>query len=206
VGPAAVAAERRDLFPAQHTAADAGASGAGPGGFRQPAEKARAEGELAAPWRRAGWDGPDILRPAADLHDFSDTAALIENLDLVITVDTSVAHLAGALGKPVWILKPFRQLLAVDARPLGQPLVPDGPPVSARKSFGDWTPVVQAVAEALTTFEPAAGNMSLRPKKDARSSNRARVCSRPAPHRIVGMTNPPPSAPSSGPSGRGSPS
>ena len=39
-----------------------------------------------------------------DLHDFSDTAALIENLDLVIAVDTSVAHLAGALGKPFWLL------------------------------------------------------------------------------------------------------
>ncbi|CAB3775506.1 Photosystem I assembly protein Ycf3 [Paraburkholderia caffeinitolerans] len=39
-----------------------------------------------------------------DLHDFASTAALIESLDLVITVDTSVAHLAGALGKPVWVL------------------------------------------------------------------------------------------------------
>ena len=41
-----------------------------------------------------------------DIHDFADTAALIEQLDLVITVDTSVAHLAGALGKPVWIFLP----------------------------------------------------------------------------------------------------
>ncbi len=41
---------------------------------------------------------------AHELGDFSDTAALISQLDLVITVDTSVAHLAGALGKPVWIL------------------------------------------------------------------------------------------------------
>ena len=40
-------------------------------------------------------------------HDFADTAALIENLDLVISVDTSTAHLAGALGKPVWILNRF---------------------------------------------------------------------------------------------------
>jgi tetratricopeptide repeat protein/glycosyl transferase family 9 (putative heptosyltransferase) len=39
-----------------------------------------------------------------DLQDFSDTAALIANLDLVISVDTSVAHLAGALGKPFWLL------------------------------------------------------------------------------------------------------
>jgi tetratricopeptide (TPR) repeat protein len=42
-----------------------------------------------------------------DLHDFSDTAALIENLDLVITVDTAVAHLAGALNKPIWLLNRY---------------------------------------------------------------------------------------------------
>ncbi len=42
-----------------------------------------------------------------DFHDFSDTAALIDNLDLVIAVDTSVAHLAGALGKPVWLLNRY---------------------------------------------------------------------------------------------------
>jgi tetratricopeptide (TPR) repeat protein len=48
----------------------------------------------------------DILQVGEVLGDFADTAALIAALDLVITVDTSIAHLAGALGKPVWILLP----------------------------------------------------------------------------------------------------
>jgi ADP-heptose:LPS heptosyltransferase len=39
-----------------------------------------------------------------ELRDFADTAALIEALDLVISVDTAVAHLAGALGRPIWML------------------------------------------------------------------------------------------------------
>ncbi|QWD59755.1 tetratricopeptide repeat protein [Polynucleobacter sp. MWH-UH35A] len=53
------------------------------------------------------WDGPKIINHADSLNDFTDTAALIENLDLVISVDTSTAHLAGALGKPVWLMNRF---------------------------------------------------------------------------------------------------
>jgi Glycosyltransferase family 9 (heptosyltransferase) len=49
----------------------------------------------------------DVLHFGEELQTFADTAALISNLDLVISVDTSVAHLAGALAKPVWILLPF---------------------------------------------------------------------------------------------------
>jgi hypothetical protein len=54
-----------------------------------------------------GWSGPVLHDFVDELHDFSDTAALIANLDLVISVDTSTAHLAAALGKPTWILNRF---------------------------------------------------------------------------------------------------
>jgi tetratricopeptide (TPR) repeat protein len=50
---------------------------------------------------------PQLKDCGRDLRDFSDTAAIMSLLDLVITVDTSVAHLAGAMGRPVWILLPF---------------------------------------------------------------------------------------------------
>jgi hypothetical protein len=49
----------------------------------------------------------DIFDPTELLGDFSDLAALVSRLELVISVDTSLAHLTGALGKPVWILLPF---------------------------------------------------------------------------------------------------
>jgi len=49
----------------------------------------------------------EILHFGDALKDFSDTAAVITNLDLVVSIDTSVAHLAGALGKPIWIVLSF---------------------------------------------------------------------------------------------------
>jgi hypothetical protein len=97
----------------------------------------------------------------ADLHDFADTAALVDGLDLVISVDTAVAHLAGALGKPVWLLNRFdidwRWLLDRDdsswyptLRQFRQP------------SPGDWNHVICAVRHALQRLR-AGDSDQLRP-------------------------------------------
>lgn len=55
----------------------------------------------------SGWQGPHLQNEMAQIHDFSDTAALVASLDLVISVDTATAHLAAAMGKPVWLLNRF---------------------------------------------------------------------------------------------------
>ena len=63
----------------------------------------------------------DVIDHTAHLTDFAETAALVSCLDLVIAVDTSVAHLAAALGRPTWILLPYvgewRWLLGRDDSP-----------------------------------------------------------------------------------------
>jgi len=51
-------------------------------------------------------DRSGIIDLGSDLKDFADTAAVLDNLDLLITVDTSVAHVAGALGRPAWVMIP----------------------------------------------------------------------------------------------------
>jgi len=85
---------------------------------------------------------------ATDLGDLADTAGLIEQLDLVIAVDTAVAHLAGALGKPVWLLLPF----APDYRwLLDRADTPWYPTMRLfrQPTFGDWDAVVRRVSAAL---------------------------------------------------------
>ncbi|WP_438383714.1 tetratricopeptide repeat protein [Asaia sp. BMEF1] len=51
-----------------------------------------------------GWNGQEICDPMDEVTDLADTAAIMQTLDLVISVDTSPAHLAGALGRPVWLI------------------------------------------------------------------------------------------------------
>ena len=83
-----------------------------------------------------------------DLSDFSDTAALIDLLDLVITVDTSVAHLAGALGKPVWILLPYLPDWRWLLDRADSPWYPSARLFRQTKP-GDWDGVIEQVAVEL---------------------------------------------------------
>jgi ADP-heptose:LPS heptosyltransferase len=85
-----------------------------------------------------------------DMNDFADTAALIANLDLIITVDTAVAHLAGTMGKPVWLLLPYvpdwRWLLDRQDSPWYPTMR-----LFRQSKFGDWGKVIQSVASVLQT-------------------------------------------------------
>jgi hypothetical protein len=94
---------------------------------------------------------PHVIDLAPHLNDFADTAAAIQELDLVISADTAVAHLAGALRKPVWTLIPFvpdwRWMLDRE----------DSPWYPTMRLFrqpapGDWSSVIARVAAQLTAL------------------------------------------------------
>jgi tetratricopeptide (TPR) repeat protein len=90
----------------------------------------------------------DLIDWTSELSDFTETAGLIANLDLVISVDTAVAHLAGAMGKKVWLLLPF----VADWRWLAD--CSDSPWYPTMRLFrqeipGDWNPVIERVTAAL---------------------------------------------------------
>lgn len=95
---------------------------------------------------------PPALRPVDlmnEVKDFVDTGAIIQNLDLVVTVDTSVAHLTGALNIPVWILSRYdgcwRWLQDRD----DSPWYPEVARLFRQERAGDWDVVVARVAAAL---------------------------------------------------------
>jgi Flp pilus assembly protein TadD len=106
-------------------------------------------------------EGSDVARELGltDLmgacRDFGDTAALVETLDLVISADTSVVHLAGAMGKPVWVMNRidgcWRWLMDRDDSPWYPSLR-----LFRQKSFGDWENVIDRVkAELKKSIETA---------------------------------------------------
>lgn len=87
-------------------------------------------------------EGVEIINLASAFNDFSDTAAAIENLDLLITIDTSVLHLAGALGKKTWLvlhcLPEWRWLTEIDYTPWY-----DSVKIFRQKELENWNPVFE---------------------------------------------------------------
>jgi tetratricopeptide (TPR) repeat protein len=92
--------------------------------------------------------GIKLVDYTSEIKDFSDTAAIIENLDLVISVDTSVAHLAGALGKPVWTLIPFVPDWRWMLNRADNPWYPTMR-LLRQPSSGDWESVIAKVKDEL---------------------------------------------------------
>ena len=93
-------------------------------------------------------DGAGLIDPQHDGETMEDLAAILANLDLVVTVDTSVAHLAGAMGRPAWVMLP----LAADWRWMKD--CDDSPWYPSMRLFrqesrGDWAPVIEAVKSQL---------------------------------------------------------
>jgi hypothetical protein len=83
-----------------------------------------------------------------DIRDFADTAALLMELDLIISVDTAVAHLAGALGRPVWTLLPFVPDWRWGLEGERTPWYPTMR-LFRQPAIGDWASVIQRVAGEL---------------------------------------------------------
>jgi spore maturation protein CgeB/Flp pilus assembly protein TadD len=86
------------------------------------------------------------------LNDFRDTAAVVANLDLVISVDTAVAHLAGAMGKPVWVLLPCSADWRWPPHGQGTPWYPTAK-LFRQSPSGNWQPVIDQVKHALTQLQ-----------------------------------------------------
>jgi tetratricopeptide (TPR) repeat protein len=103
---------------------------------------------------------PEIDALGAEIESFADTAAIISLMDLVISVDTSVVHLAGALGKPVWVLLPFvpdwRWLLDRG----DSPWYPTAR-LFRQAAIGDWDGVIERVASELSVAAATPGGASV---------------------------------------------
>jgi ADP-heptose:LPS heptosyltransferase len=105
---------------------------------------------------------PNLVHLSDGFRDFADTAAVISLLDVVVSVDTAVAHLAGALGKPVVILLPY----AADFRWMrnrgDSPWYPTAE-LFRQPAFGDWESVIARVGERLRQLtgpaSPGAANL-----------------------------------------------
>jgi Flp pilus assembly protein TadD len=111
---------------------------------------------------REGCKGLTFAPLHRDLMDFADTAALMAQLDLVISVDTSVAHLAGALGLPTWVLLPFAPDWRWMRGRADSPWYPDMK-LFRQERRGKWLPVLKKVREALLQVGRESGARRIKP-------------------------------------------
>ena len=105
--------------------------------------------------------GIDLVNYGPELEDFTDTMGLIENLDLIISVDTAVAHLAGAMGKPVWLILPFSPDWRWFLNRSETPWYPSMR-IYRQKNKGDWASVFKQLEKDLAGMNYKQGT----PKKD----------------------------------------
>jgi len=110
---------------------------------------------------------PNVTSMTDKLTSFAETAAIIEQVDLVISIDTAVAHLAGALGKPVWTLLPFGGEWRWLFRREDSPWYPSMR-LFRQQILGDWRPVFQRIAVALTQRVESAAPMRKSRRKSAK--------------------------------------
>ena len=95
--------------------------------------------------------GLELIDPMPEVSDFADTAAIVANLDVVVSVDTSVVHLAGAIGKPVLMLDRYDNCWRWLSGRTDSPWYPKLR-IFRQKRLGEWGPVVARVANALTAM------------------------------------------------------
>jgi hypothetical protein len=121
-------------------------------------QKGDAQAQIGGFWGRA-----PLLNLGPEIRDYGDTMAIVDALDLIVTVDTSVGHLAGAMGKPVWIMLPYapdwRWLLERSDSPW-YPTVR----LFRQSASRDWQPVMAAIAEELSGLNPPARKKRARGK------------------------------------------
>jgi Tfp pilus assembly protein PilF len=99
-----------------------------------------------------------ITALGADIADFSDTAAIMMNLDLVITVDTAAAHLAGALARPCWVMLPaYKTDWRWLTKRTDSPWYPGVMRLFRQDASGSWAPVIAELKEALAVFVQQRG-------------------------------------------------
>jgi tetratricopeptide (TPR) repeat protein len=110
------------------------------------------KGDASEELPQAEWLVQDCI---AECNDFLDTAALVENLDLVISVDTSTAHLTGALGKPVWLLNRFESEWRWMSGREDSPWYPTMR-IFNQPTMHDWTSVIEKLASELAALSSAA--------------------------------------------------